>query len=1002
MRREQTQRDALYSASAMLLLLTATPLLAAAAVGGQDRLLLDSEPALRGSAPGEEAVFDSIADDGPDAEKALGDDAAGEAGALLALRVSVGFDGAAIDRPVPVFRSWRGAAPCGGGAQRWDGVACAGGRVVGLSLGRGRAITGELAQPDGMAGTLTELPPSIGELSHLRSLNLSGHDLRAIPPEFAQLAALEALDLFRNDFSEPRAFRALGFLPNLRNLTLAGNHLLDLPRSFCQLRSLRVLELQHTNLARLDHISCLSNLTRLDLSSNDIMALPADVGALRHLEWLNLDSTDLLRLPNSFVQLHQLHELSLCFTGPVELPSQFRGLASQPGREFECVCEAGTYATWMGQISCYDSWSVFNRFPAPATELCAPCPDCMDCSVRGKHRLRPGWALAEDGPQRIGAPVAVFECPDSSSCAGGVNTSCAAGLTGPLCAECDEGYGRESTGACTRCDGATDTTGTADNRRFFLWMVALLAIVMLLRNRLSNAMDFTSDVELLEHRGVLMSCVTLFLCCGQRSFHILESLERAELLEHIKIVAGLFQVLSPMGSVLLLPFHSWMPTLHWLMHVADVLFIDLGDYLRLDCLAFFSDPYFMWLLSVLALPAAFLLAVGIYLALTRDSRTAQNLTYFGLFVIYPFVSEKVFEMLSCRRLGPDESWLETDMGVSCEDAKHADYARLAVAIIVVVIVGVPAVFATALWAETRRNRREFHGTSGALLLSAQDKPRLRGDVQTAQQKSFLEYNFEKLGARYSVVIRSYKPSLIYWEAVDWLRKVFLSGVLLLLHRGTTAQIFVAMALSFSFFGLHAALRPYRSKATNVLKGCIEAAIFLTLSTGLLLRLETRPSANGDPFATSSYEWIAVAGFVLLVPVAFVATSMMTWLESRSQRGSKHRLRMSSFRTGVPATAIDAEPEPEPEPEVAAVAQLWPIRWASDASSATTAASTATIFARSCRDESNLIAQQVLRDSVDRALARGQSFEQFKAEFRPVGGDGELLQVWQEQELERQS
>ena len=123
--------------------------------------------------------------------------------------------------------------------------------------------------------------------------------------------------------------------------------------------------------------------------------------------------------------------------------------------------------------------------------------------------------------------------------------------------------------------------------------------------------------------------------------------------------------------------------------------------------------------------------------------------------------------------------------------------------------------------------------------------------------------------------------------------------------------------------------------------------------------------------------------------------MMTWLESRSQRGSKHRLRMSSFRTGVPATAIDAELEPEPEPEVAAAQ-----RWVSNASSATTAASTATILARSCRDESNLIAQQVLRDSVDRALAGGQSFEQFKAEFRPVGGDGELLQVWQERQLEQ--
>ena len=37
----------------------------------------------------------------------------------------------------------------------------------------------------------------------------------------------------------------------------------------------------------------------------------------------------------------------------------------------------------------------------------------------------------------------------------------------------------------------------------------------------------------------------------------------------------------------------------------------------------------------------------------------------------------------------------------------------------------------------------------------------------------------------------------------------------------------------------------------------------------------------------------------------------------------------------------------------------------------------------------------------RAQAHGQSFEQFKAEFRPVGGDGELLQVWQERQLARQ-
>jgi Leucine-rich repeat (LRR) protein len=74
-----------------------------------------------------------------------------------------------------------------------------------------------------MHNKLSMLPPEIGQLTGLHTLDLSDNKLRMLPPEIGQLTNLEVLKLARNQLRvlPPEA----GQLTNLRELNLDGNPL---------------------------------------------------------------------------------------------------------------------------------------------------------------------------------------------------------------------------------------------------------------------------------------------------------------------------------------------------------------------------------------------------------------------------------------------------------------------------------------------------------------------------------------------------------------------------------------------------------------------------------------------------------------------------------------------------------------------------------------------------------------------------------------------------------
>ncbi len=161
-----------------------------------------------------------------------------------------------------------------------------------------------------MLRNITELPPEIGQLQNLTTLDLYGNQLSTLPPEIGQLQNLIKLGLIKNQLSTLPP--EIGQLQNLMELDLRENQLSTLPPEIGQLRNLTQLDLTENQLSTLPpEIGQLQKLTQLDLSNHQLSALPPEIGQLQHLTKLDLRKNQLSALPPEIGQLRNLTQLDL-------------------------------------------------------------------------------------------------------------------------------------------------------------------------------------------------------------------------------------------------------------------------------------------------------------------------------------------------------------------------------------------------------------------------------------------------------------------------------------------------------------------------------------------------------------------------------------------------------------------------------------------------------------------------------------------------------------------
>lgn len=198
---------------------------------------------------------------------------------------------------------------------------------------------------------LSEFPQTFfTNLSKLRELRLSGHQLETIPASFSFLSELRILQLRKNNiraldddlFTSPAGQQwlleemdveyneltslppSLGNLRQLRILRAANNQLTDLPLTLGDLSAkLREVYLAHNRLEAAPHVlGALASLEHLDVSYNHLRTLGTMVfEELTKLHVLRASGNQLNNLPQSLGQAVALEELSIAGNQFVEFPT---------------------------------------------------------------------------------------------------------------------------------------------------------------------------------------------------------------------------------------------------------------------------------------------------------------------------------------------------------------------------------------------------------------------------------------------------------------------------------------------------------------------------------------------------------------------------------------------------------------------------------------------------------------------------------------------------------
>jgi internalin A len=174
---------------------------------------------------------------------------------------------------------------------------------------------------------LASLPPEIARLTNLTFLVLSYNRLAALPPEITKLTTLMSLDLGYNQLKDlPQEITRL---TNLTVLALRNNQLTGLPQEITRLTNLTYLDLSINQLTDLpQEITRLTNLTSLDLSGNQLTGLPQEITGLTNLTRLVLSVNQLTGLPQEITRLTNLKDLNLRYNQLTGLPPEISRLTN--------------------------------------------------------------------------------------------------------------------------------------------------------------------------------------------------------------------------------------------------------------------------------------------------------------------------------------------------------------------------------------------------------------------------------------------------------------------------------------------------------------------------------------------------------------------------------------------------------------------------------------------------------------------------------------------------
>jgi hypothetical protein len=233
----------------------------------------------------------------------------------------------------------------------------------------------------------------------------------------------------------------------------------------------------------------------------------------------------------------------------------------------------------------------------------------------------------------------------------------------------------------------------------------------------------------------------------------------------------------------------------------------------------------------IAPPCLILLLYGIFKwqvrSLTEDDpvrhRTFDRfleITFTFIFLIFPVVCQCIFQVLLCQDFGDlgvdevqSERYLAVDFQVDCNSPEYTTMMGIAVIMVLVYPVGIPATIVVTLLNE-----------------------RSQLVVEGSEMRDYMD-----------PLVGVYRVDCYYWEALEMTRKVVLTGLMVYWAPGTVQQLLLGATISVIYMGAAILKQPYQSPFNNRFKIVTDGAILFTFNVAVLLS----PHVN-DPDAAGGF------------------------------------------------------------------------------------------------------------------------------------------------------
>ena len=209
--------------------------------------------------------------------------------------------------------------------------------------------------------------------------------------------------------------------------------------------------------------------------------------------------------------------------------------------------------------------------------------------------------------------------------------------------------------------------------------------------------------------------------------------------------------------------------------------------------------------------------------------------------------------------------MKADYRLKCDGPEYEGYVGYASLMILIYPIGIPLFYFICLWLQSSKIQKD---TSLMTIDDSRndDVMKFHEDLQKIMsfslgheenQKKILLLRNEIIGdfkverarkqtdlVMYATLFEAYKPEFFYWECLECVRRLSLTGLLVFMYPGSEKQILLAVMICMLWIILYAWLQPYLNPLNNHLLTSAQWGILLQLYGIFLILNRSFDSSTG--------------------------------------------------------------------------------------------------------------------------------------------------------------